>query len=107
MMMITTGAMRKSSTAPASAMTAALPGPRRCPSSDSTSRPPFEDPLEPDDAVVAEEAHQRQREEDDGQRRGERPVERDLALALDQHSDHDVAGAPQPARPDEEAGAQE
>jgi len=72
MTMITTGAIRKSSTAPASAMTAATLV--RCAVRGQISSPPLEDALEADDAVVAREAHQRQREQDDGQRRGERPV---------------------------------
>ena len=71
------------------------------------SSPPLEDALEADDAVVAREADQRQREQDDRQRGGERPVERDLHLALDQHGDHHVAGAADERRRDEEAQAQD
>src|SRR6266545_1435153 len=97
MTMITTGAIRKTSTAPASAPTATTPGPLRCPSSaimhGGRSSPPLEDALEADDAIVAREAGQRQREQDDRQRGGKRPVERDLQLTFDQHGDHHVAGA--------------
>src|SRR6267142_6916571 len=104
MTMITTGAIRKTRTDTASAVTATPPGPIRCPSSairsaplafgcasPSPSGPTFEDALEANDAVIAREAHERQREEDHRQRRGEGPVEGDLHLALDQHRDHHVA----------------
>src|SRR6186713_3163060 len=111
MTMITTGAIRKSSTAPAKAPTATTPGPVRCPSSAIMPRrrssAPLEDALEADDAVVAREADQRQHEQDEGQRGGERPVERDLHLALDQHRDHHVPGAAHERRRDEEAQAQD
>src|SRR5216684_3484903 len=107
MTMITTGAIRRTSTAPASTVTAMPPAPLRCPSCPVMPATPsassLEDPLEPDDAVVAREAHQRERQQDDGERRGEGPVERDLHLALDQHRDHHVARAAHEGRRDEEA----
>src|SRR5205809_6497993 len=96
--MITTGAIRNTRTATASAITATPPGPVRCPSSPIRSAPPafgcawpspsassLEDALEPHDAVVACEAHQRQSEQNDRKRGGKGSVERDHQFALDQH----------------------
>src|SRR5713101_2850212 len=67
MTMITTGAIRNNSTAPAIAMTTTTPGPVLCPSSAimrrGQSSPSLEDALEPDEAVVADETHKGQRQE--------------------------------------------
>src|ERR1700682_5237582 len=120
MTMITTGAIRNTRAATASAVTATVPGPLRCPSlgirsaplafgctSPSSSSPALEDALEANDPAIAREAHQRQREQDDRQRRGEGPVERDLHFALDEHGDHHVARAAHERGRDEEAQAQD
>src|SRR5262249_26261629 len=115
--MMTTGAIRNTSTARTTAARATEPGPTFWPSVigdrgraaaapppgpppafvhrrgakwAASSCPALEDALEADDAVVAGEADQRERQQDHRQGRGKRPVQRELDLALDQHRDHHV-----------------